>query len=100
MLILMFLILHVCGFEEKRPQFLEFQFHYVGTVDCFHPGRVKVLTISFPWKGIWCVKARIWCVKAPKRVSLFLWTMVWGWILTIDNLVKRGFILVNRCCGE
>ena len=27
-----------------------------------------------------------------------LWTAVWGWILTIDNLVKRGFTLVNRCC--
>uniref|UniRef100_A0A7N2R9K8 DNA repair protein RAD51 homolog 3 n=1 Tax=Quercus lobata TaxID=97700 RepID=A0A7N2R9K8_QUELO len=23
---------------------------------------------------------------------------VWDWILTIDNLVKRGFTLVNRCC--
>ena len=23
---------------------------------------------------------------------------MWGWILAIDNLVKRGFTLVNRCC--
>ena len=28
-------------------------------------------------------------VKAPKRVSFFLWTAAWGRILTIDNLVKR-----------
>lgn len=28
----------------------------------------------------------------------FLWTIVRDEILTIDNLVKRGQFLVNRCC--
>ena len=48
---------------------------------------------------------RIWRVKAPKRVSFSLWTVVRGRIVTIVNLVKRGFSLVNwcymcRCFGE
>uniref|UniRef100_A0A7N2RBZ0 Reverse transcriptase zinc-binding domain-containing protein n=1 Tax=Quercus lobata TaxID=97700 RepID=A0A7N2RBZ0_QUELO len=49
------------------------------------------LTDVFPWGCIW------W-VKVPKRVSFFLWTAARGGILTIDNLVKRGQSLVNRCC--
>ena len=36
--------------------------------------------------------------KVPKRVSFFLWTAANDGILTIDNLVKRGRFLVNRCC--
>ena len=46
---------------------------------------------EFPWEGIWCA-------KVPKRVSFFLWTIANDGILTIDNLVKRGRFLVNRCC--
>ena len=49
------------------------------------------LTEVFPWKCIWCA-------KVPKRVSFFLWTAARDGILTIDNLVKRGQSLVNRCC--
>ena len=49
------------------------------------------LTDVFPWECIW------WA-KVPKRVSFFLWTAARGGILTIDNLVKRGQSLVNRCC--
>ena len=48
-------------------------------------------TSNFPWKGVW--KAKI-----PKRVAFFLWTAVHGQILTLDNLMLRGRILVNRCC--
>ena len=43
------------------------------------------------WKGVW--KAKI-----PKRVAFFMWTAVHGQILTLDNLMLRGRILVNRCC--
>ena len=43
----------------------------------------------FPWECIWCT-------KVPKRVSL--WIAGRNGILTIDNLVKRGQVLVNRCC--
>ena len=37
-------------------------------------------------------------MKVPKKVSFFLWTTTLGKILTLDNLTKRGFSLVNWCC--
>jgi len=37
-------------------------------------------------------------VKSPMRVALFFWTALWGKILTIDNINKRGFSLVGWCC--
>ena len=40
----------------------------------------------------------IWCVKAPKRASFTLWTVAWGKILTIDNLIKKGLSLVGWYC--
>jgi hypothetical protein len=46
---------------------------------------------SFPWK---CV----WKSKVPPRVAFFSWTAALGKILTIDNLCKRGLILVDWCC--
>ena len=46
---------------------------------------------NFPWKGVW--KAKI-----PMRVAFFVWTAVHGQILTLDNLMFKGRILVNRCC--
>jgi hypothetical protein len=50
------------------------------------PNRTK-----FPWKGIWGV-------KAPRRLSFFIWTAARGKILTYDNLMKRGHILAGWCC--
>ena len=50
-----------------------------------------VVASNFPWKGVW--KAKI-----PRRVSFFVWTAVHGQILTLDNLMLKGRILVNRCC--
>ena len=46
------------------------------------------LLIIFPW-------IRIWRVKAPWRVSFFVWTAVWDKILTGDNLQGRGFDFVD-----
>ena len=40
------------------------------------------LPIIFPWKGIWKV-------KAPPRVSFFVWTATWNKILIGDNLWGR-----------
>ena len=53
---------------------------------------------TFPWKGIWKV-------KAPTHVSFFVWTAAWEKILTGDTLRCRGFELVDwcimcRCNGE
>jgi len=42
--------------------------------------------VSFPWKGIWRV-------KAPKRVAFF----VLGKILTHDNLRRHGIVVVEWC---
>ena len=52
----------------------------------------------FPWK-------RIWKVKAPRRVSFFVWTAAWDRILMGDNLWLRSFDFVTwcimcHCCGE
>jgi hypothetical protein len=47
--------------------------------------------ISFPWKSIWKV-------KALSRIAFFLWATTLDGILPVDNLIRRGFQLVNRCC--
>ena len=44
---------------------------------------------SFPWKIIWHA-------KSPSRVNFFIWRTVFGKIITIDNLRKRNFIVINR----
>ena len=46
--------------------------------------------ISFPWKSIWRS-------KAPPRVAFFAWTAARGKILTLDNIRRRGMVVVNRC---
>ena len=48
------------------------------------------LPIIFPWKGVWKV-------KAPRRVSFFVWTAVWDRILTGDNLRGRRMVFVDWC---
>lgn len=45
----------------------------------------------FPWKNIRKV-------KAPPRIAFSIWTTTLGRILTIDNLRRDGFTLVNSCC--
>ena len=57
----------------------------------FYKLLVSPTTDAFPWEGIWRT-------KVPKRVSFFLWTTANDGILTIDNLIKKGQFLVNRCC--
>ena len=50
----------------------------------------------FPWK-------MVWQSKVPPRVAFFSWTMALGKILTIDNLRKRHFVVLEWCfmwCGE
>uniref|UniRef100_A0A2N9FN39 Reverse transcriptase zinc-binding domain-containing protein n=1 Tax=Fagus sylvatica TaxID=28930 RepID=A0A2N9FN39_FAGSY len=51
----------------------------------------------FPWKSIWCV-------KAPSRVSFFVWTATWGRILNCDNLrhwySMADWYCMCRCSGE
>lgn len=40
---------------------------------------------------------KIWKIKAPPRMQVFSWLMMLNKILTIDNLMKRGWAMVNRC---
>jgi hypothetical protein len=47
--------------------------------------------VSFPWKGIWRV-------KAPKRVAFVVWTVALGKVLTHDNLRRRHIVVVEWCC--
>ena len=47
----------------------------------------------------------IWRVKAPRRVSFFVWCVDWNKILTGDNLRLRRLNFVDWCimcrhCGE
>ena len=67
-------------------------------IDCGCLGCWCGKTIVFPWLCIWKV-------KAPRRVSFFVWTAAWNRILTGDNLSLRGFDFVDwcimcRCCDE
>jgi hypothetical protein len=45
----------------------------------------------FPWKSIWRT-------KVPLRVAFFAWTAALGKILTLDNIRKRGIVVINGCC--
>ena len=54
--------------------------------------------ISFPWK-------MVWQLKVPPWVAFFSWTAALGKILTIDNLQKMHFVVLEWCfmckrCGE
>jgi hypothetical protein len=46
---------------------------------------------SFPWKSIWKM-------KASPCIAFFLWATTMGRILTVDNLRRWGFHLINQCC--
>ena len=45
---------------------------------------------SFPWK-------LMWQSKVPPWVAFFSWTVALGKILTIDNLRKRHFVILEWC---
>ncbi|GMP48204.1 hypothetical protein CsSME_00015640 [Camellia sinensis var. sinensis] len=47
--------------------------------------------VAFPWKSVW-VSGTL------SKVAFFVWTAMLGCILTMDNLIRRGHILINWCC--
>ena len=63
-----------------------------------HKGKFKVRSfyrilaskdsIPFPWKSIWRT-------KVPLRVAFFAWTATLGKTLTLDNVQKRGIVVIN-----
>ncbi|CAN1274683.1 Putative ribonuclease H protein At1g65750 [Linum perenne] len=44
---------------------------------------------------------RIWVRHVPTKVTGFVWKLAHGRVSTIDNLIRRGMIISNRCvlCG-
>jgi hypothetical protein len=47
--------------------------------------------VHFSWKSIWLT-------KAPLKVVFFAWVAALGKILTLDNLIKKCVIVIDRCC--
>ncbi|GMP47561.1 hypothetical protein CsSME_00015641 [Camellia sinensis var. sinensis] len=45
----------------------------------------------FPWTSVWVP-------AIPTKVAFLMWTVALGRNLTLDNLMRWGHILVNRCC--
>jgi disulfide oxidoreductase YuzD len=45
---------------------------------------------------------KIWEIKAPQRVQMFCWLQARNKILTIDQMIRRGWIVTNMCylCRE
>ena len=39
----------------------------------------------------------VWGSGTPLKTHFFAWEAMWGKILTVDMLMKRGWPLVNRC---
>ena len=37
-------------------------------------------------------------MKAPCRVSFFVWIVAWGRVLTTDHLRKRDYTIMDWCC--
>jgi hypothetical protein len=60
-------------------------------VKTFYKALVCHEAASFPWKGIWRV-------KAPKWVAFFVWAAALGRILTHDNLCRRRIVVVEWYC--
>ena len=44
----------------------------------------------------------VWNPVAPPKTGVFAWEAVWGKVLTLDQLKRRGMTFVNRCfmCEE
>ncbi|KAJ4784621.1 RNA-directed DNA polymerase (reverse transcriptase)-related family protein [Rhynchospora pubera] len=40
----------------------------------------------------------LWKFRIPPRFKIFIWQMCQNKIATVDNLQKRGWNMVNRCC--
>ncbi|XP_038682322.1 uncharacterized protein LOC119982818 [Tripterygium wilfordii] len=50
----------------------------------------KVESPSLKWDSVWLT-------PCPTKVSFFFWEALWGRILTINNLIGRGFFFPNIC---
>ena len=44
--------------------------------------------LHFSWRNVWVV-------GVPTKISFFVWTVALGGVLTMDNLIRRQYVLVN-----
>lgn len=61
------------------------------SVSSFYWSLVGVVGRGFQWKSIWVP-------GVLSKVAFFMWTAAFSRNLTLDNLMRHGHILVNRCC--
>ena len=71
--------------EEASPPSFKFEVRPFYHALFLHVGSL------FYWKSIWCGKVSL-------RVAFFVWTSALGRILTLNNLRKRSFIVVDWYC--
>ena len=60
------------------------------TVKSFFSSLVLCIGREFP-------SSLVWNPWVPKRVNFFAWEAMWGRILTMDQLKRRGWVLPSRC---
>jgi hypothetical protein len=88
-----FTFIHSKTPTNEDPNALRWNLRHNGRFDAksFYHVLSGKADITFPWKAIWRV-------KAPRRLAFFMWTTVWGKILTCDNLMQRGYSMAGWCC--
>lgn len=64
------------------------------SVACF---QLKVSTPIYLMKVQRCSLSELFGILVPSRVNFFAWEVVWGRILTLDQLKKRWLMMSNRC---
>lgn len=64
---------------------------------------MKIFSVKFFYRGmeeyptVNDIKAKSWNIKAPPRVMIFIWHMLKNRILAMDNIIRRGWEILNRC---
>jgi zinc-binding in reverse transcriptase len=47
--------------------------------------------------SITCCFASIWKLNSPARVAIFEWFLLKNKLFAVDNLIRRGWFIVNMC---
>ena len=78
------------GVGEDEIRWLGFR-SGVFSVSSFYQLLARERFVEGPWRVVWLT-------GITPKVSFFVWTAALNRILTIDNLMRRGWVMVNRCC--
>jgi hypothetical protein len=91
----------VSGFFEMYSQRVR---HGSNDTICWIPSKRKTFEVKSYYQVLSndvrsCLPYKnIWKVKVPSRVAFFVWTVVLGKTLTLNNLRKRHVIVMEWCC--